>query len=301
MTISAVNYTGACESLTTQAENPISPIKSDENPIIAQANGETSEIMDTVEISDSQTSANSVKAKGVLRLLQQGHFKGVADIRLRINFADEINALESEKAAEVAQNGLTDLADMINAKIEEALQADGHGVDTLAGITEAQDVFNAALTSIADDVANSSGSGAMIDRLGSEFDQLAGSLGSVFNLTETPEEQVGEEIAVPEGSPEVFPAELSENKVFISDDASEVIPIELPESEFDAAQFMESLITAFASELQKLETELAEISVLPPLSEPRGNGSAYQKFLTMYNDMHQIGNTAAPSVIDNMV
>ena len=38
--------------------------------------------------------------KGVLRLLQEGHFKGVSDVRLRINFHDEISAMESEQLME---------------------------------------------------------------------------------------------------------------------------------------------------------------------------------------------------------
>ncbi len=36
---------------------------------------------------------NTEATKGVLGLLQEGHFKGVADVRLRINFFDELAAI----------------------------------------------------------------------------------------------------------------------------------------------------------------------------------------------------------------
>jgi len=37
------------------------------------------------------------RQRGVIRLLQEGHFKGVADLRLRINFFDELAAAGTEQ------------------------------------------------------------------------------------------------------------------------------------------------------------------------------------------------------------
>lgn len=37
-----------------------------------------------------QVQDSSGQAQGALRLMQEGHFKGVADLRLRINFADQL-------------------------------------------------------------------------------------------------------------------------------------------------------------------------------------------------------------------
>ena len=42
---------------------------------------------------ENQAVQDDEKVKGVIRLLQEGHFKGVADVRLRINFFDELTAL----------------------------------------------------------------------------------------------------------------------------------------------------------------------------------------------------------------
>lgn len=40
--------------------------------------------------SGRQAQDSSGQAQGALRLMQEGHFKGVADLRLRINFADQL-------------------------------------------------------------------------------------------------------------------------------------------------------------------------------------------------------------------
>ena len=41
-------------------------------------------------------------AKGVLRLLEAGHFRGVADVRLRINFQQELSAQQGQSLPELS-------------------------------------------------------------------------------------------------------------------------------------------------------------------------------------------------------
>ena len=61
--------------------------------------------------------------KGVLRLLQEGHFKGVADVRLRINFHDEISAMENEQLKSVADGETVKFINTITSVFEsEALK-----------------------------------------------------------------------------------------------------------------------------------------------------------------------------------
>jgi hypothetical protein len=59
-------------------------------PLVAE---EESAVEETTEGSDSQ---------GILRLLQEGHFKGVSDIRLRINFFNELASINAEQLQAVA-------------------------------------------------------------------------------------------------------------------------------------------------------------------------------------------------------
>jgi len=65
-----------------------------------------SAVEETTESSDSQ---------GVLRLLQEGHFKGVADIRLRINFHDELSAIEAEKLQSIAEEQIEGILQSVDA------------------------------------------------------------------------------------------------------------------------------------------------------------------------------------------
>jgi len=55
--------------------------------------------------------------------------------------------------------------------------------------------------------------------------------------------------------------------------------------ENDFQIFIQGLKEAFNSALAELTNSLAEMKVLPELSEPQGNGVAYDKFLDIYNQM----------------
>ena len=62
-----------------------------------------------------------------MRLLQDGHFKGVADVRLRINFHQEITRQQTAHLKEVAQEGVAGvietIASQVNALIEGWIRA----------------------------------------------------------------------------------------------------------------------------------------------------------------------------------
>lgn len=45
---------------------------------------------------------------------------------------------------------------------------------------------------------------------------------------------------------------------------------------------------AFDAALDGLGNALSGATVLPPLSEPSGNGKAYEKFLAIYNDLYGV-------------
>ncbi len=60
-----------------------------------------SPVVDTPDSTESDTQ----EARGVIRLLEEGHFKGVADIRLRINFAEELAGSELPELSAPKGNG----------------------------------------------------------------------------------------------------------------------------------------------------------------------------------------------------
>lgn len=59
----------------------------------------------TVPDPDETTTNNKHHAPGVLRLLESGHFKGVADLRLRMVFGDQISSAGIELPELSAPNG----------------------------------------------------------------------------------------------------------------------------------------------------------------------------------------------------
>jgi hypothetical protein len=49
---------------------------------------------------------------------------------------------------------------------------------------------------------------------------------------------------------------------------------------------IDELTAAFEAAMEELINGFSGVSALPPISEPEGNGRAYQKFLEIYNQMH---------------
>jgi len=72
---------------------------------------------------DNDTESNtSEKSRGVIHLLQEGHFKGVADVRLRINFFDELNAIEQIKVKDIVADKVPGILDSVGSGIEMFLE-----------------------------------------------------------------------------------------------------------------------------------------------------------------------------------
>ena len=64
-------------------------------------------------------------------------------------------------------------------------------------------------------------------------------------------------------------------------------------------QLIAGLTETFSSKLSSFEKLLNEISVLPDLSGPTGNGKAYNKFLAIYNGMYgPAGDSPTPEQLD---
>ncbi len=61
------------------------------------------------------------KASGVIRLLEAGHFRGVADVRLRINFFDELSARAQAAAQPITQEQTVQLVDAVKSGVEEII------------------------------------------------------------------------------------------------------------------------------------------------------------------------------------
>jgi len=199
--------------------------------------------------SDIQNTDDTGDSKGVLRLLQEGHFKGVSDLRLRINFIEQLNAIEAGKLQAVAEQKVNAVLESVGGVVNSFLEAEENGLtqEQTAGVSELQETFVQAASGYTNE--------PVID-LNNAFEEFVEALRNLF----TPPVQTQEENTTTETeSPDV--------------------------SELPWQTFIEDLQSAFTTSTNELTQAFAEVQILPELSEPNGNGVAYEKFLAIYNEL----------------
>ena len=189
--------------------------------------------------------------KGVLRLLQEGHFKGVSDVRLRINFFEQLKAIEAGKLQVVAEQKVNDVLESVGGVVNSFLEAEENGLtqEQTAGVSKLQETFVQAVSGYTNEP---------VTDLNNAFEEFVEALRNLF----TPSAQTEEENTTTETE---------------SPDA--------PEPELPWQTFVEDLQSAFAAATDELTQAFAEVQILPELSEPNGNGVAYEKFLAIYNEL----------------
>lgn len=202
--------------------------------------------------------------QGVIRLLQEGHFRGVADVRLRINFSAELQQITAQKAQAAFEGGLSVLIGELRSKVGDSdTPLDKALADFAAG---ADDI----LASVQDGSLDLS---TALSELREAFSGLAATLETTFGAEPAPAvEDTDDGSTTVTDVLETMPSE-----------GDIIEPAEtLPETEPTP---LESLQAWFDDEIGKLEASMSESQTLPPLSAPRGNGVAYSKFLEIYNSL----------------
>ena len=223
--------------------------------------------------------------QGVIRNLLDRHFKGVSDVRLRINFQEEIAALEAASLAEVTAAEITEITSTISSEVEAFLTTDGLDEETIASITNSLSAFVSGDSTIATFSATEETAKTQdaIAKLKSDFDALIEALNSALGIgEETTTAETTETEGVIEFTAVVAPeGEQTTTEFSVDEPATE------EEAVIDGEAFIAKLIASFESEMAALIASLEETSILPELSEPNGNGTAYDKFLKMYNELQE--------------
>ncbi|MCH7792272.1 MAG: hypothetical protein IID31_08345, partial [Planctomycetes bacterium] len=70
---------------------------------------------------DRSPSVKADNVPGVIRLLEAGHFKGVADVRLRINFHDQLEQRATDNATDTLRTDADELVKTTASKTDEVL------------------------------------------------------------------------------------------------------------------------------------------------------------------------------------
>lgn len=263
--------------LQTVQQQDLDAEGSPEDPVPTTEVPETSPI--PAEPTD-QEAEDGENVRGVLRNMQEGHFKGVSDVRLRINFLDEIAAIERQQLQAVAEE-----------KLGFVLESVGESVTTLLGseeftgqysaVSEFQDAFTHAVNELKQEfIAGGEPSKEdLLTGLKSTFQPLLGSLSTALSTTTT---EAQEEGIMPEDN--IVEESVAAKPLGDKEDAA-LEPETTSESESNFQAFIEELKSAFDAALEQLASDLNEVEVLPELSEPKGNGVAYNKFLAIYNEL----------------
>lgn len=223
-------------------------------------------------------------AKGVIRLLQEGHFRGVADVRLRINFAEELQGIAAGNVSGALKEGLTALQGELNAAIDAFVEGGTLSEEEVNTLRTAQESFNTQVNSLLEGDALTE---EVFGALRTAFEDFLKGLVPPEESEETPGVlPVGE-------TDEEVPAEaLAETEA--------TTPLESPEEPVadPFSGLRETLTGLFNQSLSSLQESLDALA-LPPLSEPQGNGRAYEKFLATYNELYGVGDVEQPPVSDN--
>lgn len=206
------------------------------------------ELLPTEPRSDVKNIDDIQDSKGVLRLLQEGHFKGVSDVRLRINFFQQLTAIEAGKLQAVAEEKVKAVLDSVGGVVNSFLEGENELTEEqTVGVSELQETFIQAVSGYTNE--------PVID-LNNAFEDFVEALQNLF----TPAVQTH----------------------------AEDIPTSTESSgapELPLQTFIEDLQSAFTAATNQLTQAFAEVQILPELSEPNGNGVAYEKFLAIYNEL----------------
>jgi hypothetical protein len=294
--------------------------------------------------------------KDTLQLLVQGHFKGVADVRLRINFYNELAAIEAQQLQAVADEQidgiLQSVGSIVGTLLEESVPppestlvllppppspttplpqqppspvllppppppttplpqpapppvpilapsspSDDGVINLVRAITvkitiptnepppppppdiaQLQETFTQTVNQLKDDflTAEAPSTGTLVEGIQSAFDELVDGLESALapETDDTPVVGIGADILEPAAASELEP---------------------------DLQAVIADLRAAFEAAMDGLINGFGEVTILSVVSEPTGNGAAYQKFLDIYNEMRGVDTTDADSEAPQLV
>ena len=264
-------------------------------------------------------------AKGVLGLIEAGHFRGVADVRLRINFFDQLNERAVAAAAPVVQQETAAFIDSLRANVdglvaslgisdqetttkigelvgefESTVQAavdkagDSGSFDRDLLAQAAQGAFESFVTQLADLLAPTAGTAeptpgrndGLTDPGGIDVVDPARSTSDITPESRTPAEPITEVTPVGgEGFADVVVVAPVEPTRGVTPAPTNDTPNETIVSLDDA---LASLTDVFQTALSDYVASITSATQLADPAESTSHGSAYSKFLAIYNDLRGV-------------
>jgi hypothetical protein len=237
------------------------------------------------------TADGGARARGLLDKLEAGHFSPVADLRLRINFHEELAA----RAEQRVEDAINEQAPALNAAVEsglaDVLAAAGATEEDRAAAAELLSQFQTSLDSTLDESDARVTTADLRDQLSTSFDSFLDQLRDLLAPDEVPPPDHADPIEGDPAAPvpaapvdDTAPVAQAVAQAPISDADPSVPPAEpvdpVETSALDDA--IASLASAFAAALDSLMTSIADAGALPEPVAPSNSGRAFAKFLAQY-------------------
>lgn len=286
------------------------------------------------EIPESEATEQSKdgKADGVIRNLLEGHYKGVADVRLRINYFEELAAIENAQLKALAEQEVAGLLGVVESGVNNILgssetftaqtAANGEGetepVNETLTVSGLHDKFVGEVNILSEKfvLAETPSINDLVGGIENAFTEFVTFLSGLLvvptkeNPTVVVEGQGGQAgrssgismtgtqeptASSPEGEQ---PADV---EIVGGEPEPPVVEV-LPQAGY--ISLIDELSTAFEAGKDELIEALNGFQLLPELSEPRGNGVAYENFLAIYNQMQTVetaeGDTTGSEEVDTV-
>jgi hypothetical protein len=225
------------------------------------------------------------QARGVMRLLDEGHFKGVAELRHRIHHFEMLAAEAKASAGDSLATPLTALTQSLSDQLGAAAADPSMNPSAAEAIGELKSEFELVMQGIAASAADVDFAD-MRDSLELAFAGLVEKLAAALAAPIQAEED-----AVAISVPVVDKAQLTlKEPDLTSIDADTAFPPPEEKAGLDIDGLVASLTDAFRAGLSDLTSTYTVAASLPDPAPAPGKGKAYAKFLAVYNELRTATN-----------
>ncbi|MFT5728376.1 MAG: hypothetical protein ACI8PB_002529 [Desulforhopalus sp.] len=250
------------------------------------------------ETSSQATSTDQLnigEAKGVIRHLQEGHYQGVAQLRLSIVHAERFQQAASQATVEVLDAEGEQLTTAVRDKIA-LLYTPLNNPDELDSGAEALASLDVegAIKAFEETVASGKeGSESGKPAIETFRDLYSTAFRALIDKLEPVDYQPVNDIAAPV---QPVPGDEDEGNV-TTDEFAEGDTTQPPQAATDVAQEQAGItvdLTALEdwfngvldSSVEAIQNQVATVSAPPLSSQPAGNGAAYEKFMAVYEEFY---------------
>ena len=220
--------------------------------------------------------------------MQAGQFKGVADVRLRINFQEQLAALSLSAQSDAIDAGTGVITGAVEVAVADLLASEEVTEEQRTEIESRLNIFISAVN----DAAGETGEEVFLG-INSAFNEFDSALRELLGLgLETPapvESEVIEEETPVESGDEPLAA--------ISEETEPDTPA--PRS---LADLVDAIQLAFDNAVTSIQEAADQAgNTLPELSPPNGNGVAYQKFVDILQGLNEEAASEEPAETESIL